>query len=159
MSYAETLNQVRAAAEAAEDKKGENVIAFDVRGQSSLADCFLFVSGTSHIHIRAIEDSIREALKGAGAVLSRTDGQRGHVWRALDYGAFIVHIMDEKTREFYAMERLWERAKPIALKLAPPPAPPVARKKTVKKTKKGAKKPARKAAKRAPIKKGKKKKK
>lgn len=120
MSYAESLSQVRAAAKAADDHKGEDIVAFDVRGQSSIADSFLFISGTSHIHIRALEDAVREELKKEGATLSRTDGQRGHTWRALDYGDFIIHIMDKKTREFYAMERLWEGARPITLNLSVP---------------------------------------
>lgn len=138
MSYAESLAQVRAAAKAAEDRKGEDIVAFDVRGQSSITDSFLFISGTSHIHIRALEDAVREELKKVGAILSRTDGQRGHLWRALDYGNFIIHIMDKKTREFYAMERLWERAKPIALNLSTPEPvrPPVKRGKAKKKASK-----------------------
>jgi ribosome-associated protein len=148
MTYVESLSQLRAAAKAAEDRKGDDIIAFDVRGQSSITDSFLFVSGTSHIHIRAIEDSIREELKKAGAVLSRTDGQRGHVWRALDYGSFIIHIMDKKTRDFYAMERLWERAKPIALNLNTPAPVIVKTKKPAKK--KPVRKPAKKTSRRRP---------
>ena len=144
MSYVETLKQVRIAAQVAEEKKGEDIVAFDMRGQSSLADCYLLINGSSHIHIRAIEDAIRESLKSAGATLTRTDGQRGHLWRALDYGDFFIHLMDKKTREFYAMERLWERAKPIALNHAAAPMeeseqvqekhPPI---KTAHKSKKG----------------------
>lgn len=119
MNHSKTIDRLRVAAKAAEDKKGENIVALDVRGQSSLTDGFLFVSGTSHIHIRAIEDAIREALKGTGALLARTDGQRGHLWRALDYGSFIIHVMDKKTRDFYSMERLWERARPIMITTSP----------------------------------------
>lgn len=145
MSYAESLSQVRTAAKAADERKGEDIVAFDVRGQSSITDAFLFISGTSHIHIRALEDSVREELKKNGATLSRTDGQRGHVWRALDYGNFIIHIMDKKTREFYAMERLWESAKPISLNLSvPEPVQVPVRKKAMKKV---VKKVARKAVK------------
>lgn len=93
--------------------------------------------------MRAIEDSIREALKEAGATLMRTDGQRGHLWRALDYGSVIIHVMDQKTRDFYAMERLWERSKSIEWKPAPkaPAKPPV---KLMKKPVKKAKAPAKK---------------
>ena len=28
-------------------------------------------------------------------------------WYALDYGAVIIHIFTDKTREFYNIERLW----------------------------------------------------
>ena len=113
MSTVDAFKFARIAARAADEKIGEDILAFDVRRESTLADCYLLVTGSGHIHIRAIEDAIRESLREAGADLRRTDGQRGHMWRALDYGSLIVHIMDQKTREFYAMEKLWERGKRI----------------------------------------------
>lgn len=145
-----SLKFARLAAEAAFDKIGEDVVALDVRGMSSVTDIFVFISGTSHIHVRALEDAVREKLSDAGATLKRTDGQRGHTWRALDYGDIIVHIMDKPTREFYAIERLWNMAKPIKLVDAPVPTPkkPVFRKSAPKRKvalkKKVSKKPAKK---------------
>jgi ribosome-associated protein len=118
-----SLKFARAAAEAALDKIGEDIVGLDVRGLSSVTDIFVFVSGTSHIHVRALEDAIREKMSEVGATLKRTDGQRGHTWRALDYGDVIVHIMDKPTREFYAIERLWNLAKPLHLVDLPTPAP------------------------------------
>ncbi len=111
MTKVDAFQFARQAARAADDKIGEDIMVFDVRKESSLADCYLLITGTSHIHIRALEDAVRDALRDSGAQLRRTDGQRGHLWRALDYGSLIVHIMDHKTREFYAMEKLWERGK------------------------------------------------
>lgn len=135
MSQIEVFRYARLAAKAADEKLGENILVFDVRKASTLADCFLLVSGSSHIHIRAIEDSVREVLRDAGASLRRTDGQRGHLWRALDYGNLIIHIMDQKTRDFYAMERLWERGKLIEWADAKPKRKP-AKKKSGSKRKK-----------------------
>ncbi len=106
------------AADAADKKLGRNIAILDVRGQSSVADCFVFVSATSHLHVRSLEDGVREAMREGGATLIRTDGQRGNVWRVLDYGSVMVHLMDEKTREFYSVERLWDQAKNLAPKKA-----------------------------------------
>lgn len=103
------------AAQAAVDKLGMDVLALDVRQQTSVTDCFLFVSGQSGLHCRALEDAIREALGTAGSQLKRTDGHRGMRWRALDYGSLIIHIMDQPTREFYSIERLWNQAKKVPL--------------------------------------------
>ncbi|MCG3204791.1 MAG: Ribosomal silencing factor RsfS [Elusimicrobia bacterium] len=113
MSAPSIFKDIRLAAQVADEKLGENILAMDVRKESSLVDCYLLVTGSTHIHIRAIEDAIREALRLAGAILKRTDGQRGHLWRVLDYGSMIIHIMDQKTRDFYAMEKLWERGRVI----------------------------------------------
>ncbi len=102
------------AAQVADDKLGKDITILDVRGQSSATDCFVFVGATSHLHVRSLEDGIREALKTGGVQLIRTDGQRGHLWRVLDYGTVLIHIMDQKTREFYGVERLWDQAKKVA---------------------------------------------
>jgi len=108
-----TTEQAKIAAQAASDKLGVDIVALDVRPLTTLADVFLFVGATSHVHVRALEDSIRETLSAEGAKLIRTDGQRGHLWRVLDFGGLLVHIMEQKTREFYAVERLWNAAKEV----------------------------------------------
>ena len=108
-----SLKYVRLAAQAASDKIGQDILALDVRGLTAVTDIFLFVGATSHVHVRALEDAVREKLRDGGANLLRTDGRRGQLWRVLDYGSLIVHIMEQKTREFYAVERLWNEAKKV----------------------------------------------
>ena len=124
MNRTEALHLTKLAAKAADERQGQEIVVLDVSRESTLADFFIFITGTSHVHIRALEDAIRESLRDAGGNLARTDGQRGHLWRALDYGPLIIHIMDPKTREFYAMEKLWERGRPITW--APPAKPELA---------------------------------
>ena len=120
MSQMDAFDAARVAARAADDKLGQNILVVDVRRESSLVDCFVLVTGMTHLHIGAIEDAVRESLRLGGARLVRTDGQRGHMWRALDYGNLLVHIMDQKTRDFYAIEKLWERGRPLSWKAEAP---------------------------------------
>jgi ribosome-associated protein len=109
-----TFESAKIAAKAASDKLGLDIIALDVRPLTTLAEIFLFVGATSHVHVRALEDAIREDVGDKTDLsLLRTDGQRGHLWRVLDFGSLLVHIMEQKTREFYAVERLWNAAKHI----------------------------------------------
>ena len=136
MSKADALRLTKLAAVAADEKLGESIVALDVSKESTLSDYFVFITGTSHVHIRALEDGIREALRHSGGSLTRTDGQRGHLWRVLDYGGLIVHIMDAKTREFYSIEKLWERGRPVQWGAKPAPV-------AAKSARKGAKKPAK----------------
>jgi ribosome-associated protein len=119
----EYLKTARLAAKIADDKLGSDITVIDVRGNSAVTDCFVFVGATSHLHVRSLEDSIRQGLKEAGAQLVRTDGMRGHLWRVLDYGNVLVHIMDKKTREFYAVERLWDQGKKVPFETTPAPEP------------------------------------
>ena len=137
-------NQALAAARIASEKLGEKIVIIDVRAVSSLTDCFLFVSGTSHLHIRALEDAIREGLKETGASLKRTDGQRGHLWRVLDYGSLIIHLMDQKTRDFYAIERLWSEGRLMSFNGADVAVPVKAARKKPRKPAPRKKKPTKK---------------
>lgn len=121
MAKMTAIDHARIAAKAADEKQGVDVVAIDVRSLSSVTECFLFVGATSHIHVKALEDAIREKMRLSDADLRRTDGQRGHPWRVLDYGTLIVHIMEQSTREFYSIERLWNQGKQISL-TAPAPA-------------------------------------
>ncbi|MFN0117219.1 MAG: ribosome silencing factor [Elusimicrobiota bacterium] len=121
------LNAVKLAYKTADDKLGEDILVLDVRKQTALTDYFIFITGTSHLHIRALEDALREELKKEDLNLKRTDGKRGHLWRALDYGRLIIHLMDKKTREFYAIERLWDEGEVVKI------SSPVEKKKTNKK--------------------------
>lgn len=147
MSHLDAFEAARHAARAADEKLGQDILVVDVRKESSLVDCFVLVTGMTHLHIGAIEDEVREKLRAAGANLVRTDGQRGHLWRALDYGNFIVHIMDRKTRDFYAIEKLWERGRPLLWKASAPK-----KRSTKPKSKSTTKKPSKpkKASKKSP---------
>ena len=109
----------QAAAVAAEEKKGIDLLALDVRKVSSITDCFLFVGASSHVHVRSLEDAIRSKLQVRGAHLKQVDGKRGNHWRVLDFGNLIIHIMNQNIRDFYSLERLWREGKKIPLKSSP----------------------------------------
>ena len=52
---------------------------------------------------KAIDSGMKE--KGLGR--STVDGADGGVWAVMDYGDFVVHVMNEESREFYRLESLW----------------------------------------------------
>lgn len=101
------------AARAADDKKGEDIRLLHVRPISSVADYMLIVSVTSPNHMRAVEEEVRLALKAGGDQLTHRDGRKSDVWRVLDYGGLLVHIMHPKAREFYALDKLFHNAKAV----------------------------------------------
>ena len=66
--------------------------------------------------MQAISDEINEQLKKQLASKPvRVEGYSGAEWVLMDYGDFIVHIFDQKAREFYDLERLWRDARKVDL--------------------------------------------
>jgi len=98
---------VHAAALAASDKLGQQIIAFDVSDQLAITDAFLLVSASNDRQVRAIVDEIEDKLREVGAKPVRREGERDGRWVLLDYGEIVVHVQHEEERQFYALERLW----------------------------------------------------
>ena len=94
-------------AEAALDRRANNVVVLDLRGLSSVADFFVVCSGNSDTHVEGIANIIREKLDEHSVKLWHREGGRRASWILLDYIDVIVHIFTEDAREFYGLERLW----------------------------------------------------
>lgn len=102
-----SIQTLNAAAVAAEDKLGENLVALDVSEPFALADIFLLVSAKNERQVQAIADHIEEVLHLAGTRLRAKEGKEAGRWILLDFGDLVVHVMHEQEREFYSLERLW----------------------------------------------------
>jgi ribosome-associated protein len=106
----------RLCAEAALDKKAENVVILDMRGISSFTDFFVIVSGTSEPQLKAIAGSIRERVREAtGQRPTAEDGFPVSQWVIVDYGSVIVHVFHAQKRDVYGLEDLWNDAKRIEM--------------------------------------------
>ncbi len=108
------LKGCRLAARLADDKKGENILLFDVRHITGVSNYFVLVGATSGPHVNALENYLLVELRKKGLRPTREEGTKSDSWRVLDYGGFIVHIMRNEARAFYGLERLWEGAKRLA---------------------------------------------
>ena len=90
-----------------EDRKAKDIIVYDVQGVSSLADYYMFCTGTSDVHIRAIASSIEKGLKDKHQLLPKSDeGSPASGWILVDYADILVHIFNPQLREFYNFEEL-----------------------------------------------------
>ena len=97
----------RLAARAALDKNGEDLVILDLRGLSTVADCFVVASARSTTQAETIVEAVRMALKAAGTRPRHQEGSAESGWLLLDYVDVIVHVFVGVTRHFYALERLW----------------------------------------------------
>lgn len=104
-----------AIAQAADDRKGDDIVLLNVADVSYLADYFVLVTGFSHVQVRAIANSIEQAVKDQLQRLPvRIEGQSEGNWVLIDYGDVIAHIFLEKDREFYNLEAFWGHAERLS---------------------------------------------
>jgi ribosome-associated protein len=107
------LQIARSCAQAADNKKGEDILVLDLREISSVADFFVIISGQSEPHLKAIRNEIEDKLKKEGVSAKGIDGFPQSQWVVMDYIDVLVHVFAKDQREFYALERLWGDAKRI----------------------------------------------
>ena len=89
-------------------KKAKDIATVYVREKSSLCDYFVIASRTSSTQVRAMGEYVEEQMEKQFSLSPvREEGMRDGRWSVLDYGDVIVHIMQDETRLFYHLERLW----------------------------------------------------
>lgn len=118
--HALSLTQV--AAQAAADKLGTDIVAFDVSDRLAITDVFLIVTAKNERQVSAIVDAVEEALYKAGAKAARREGDREARWVLVDFGDVILHAQHEDERHLYSLDRLWRDCPQIPLQLDTAPA-------------------------------------
>lgn len=114
--YEEVDDEIKLALQCASEKKAIDITVLDLREITSFTEFFLIANGTNQRQVQAIADEISEQLKKQMKFKAiRIEGYSAAEWVLLDYGDFIVHIFNKKSRDFYELERLWRDAKRVEL--------------------------------------------
>ena len=92
-----------------DDHKAQDVVSIDVRGKTEVADYYVIASGRSMTQTRALIEYVEEEMDKLGVAPIRREGVREGRWAVLDYGDVIVHVFNDETRLFYALENLWSK--------------------------------------------------
>ena len=92
------------------DKQAADIVLLDTREVCSFADYFVICTGESTRQIKAIVDAVTESLKKEGIRPLHEEGTADSGWILLDYGTVIVHVFSSFERDYYQLDKLWEKA-------------------------------------------------
>jgi len=98
------------AARLGEDKKAKDTEILDITKISDVADYIIIASASSKAQLKAVAAHIEDNLAAEGMEPAMREGKYGDQWFLLDYLNVVVHIIDEKAREYYNLEELWAGA-------------------------------------------------
>jgi ribosome-associated protein len=91
-----------------DDIQAIDVVVIDVGQHTTVTDFMIICNGRSSRHVKAIADHVGEQMKAAGLPALSSNGTDGGDWALIDFGDFVVHIMQPDSRAFYNLEGLWQ---------------------------------------------------
>jgi len=103
-----SLHLALTAARVAEENRGRDIVILDMRELTPLFDYFVLATGSSRRQMHAISEEIDRVLEET--LGDHRLGIEGYVegrWVLLDYGDVVIHLFDEQSRDYYALEQLW----------------------------------------------------
>lgn len=102
---------VKTAAGVLIDQRAVDVETLHVAKLTTMADYFIFCTGGSTTHIRALSEAVeREMETQYGVRPHHIEGYSEANWVLMDYGFMVIHIFHGETRQFYSLSRLWSDA-------------------------------------------------
>ncbi len=103
----------REAAAACEEHHGQQIILYDLKQSSLLADYYLICSGASEPHLKALAGHIEKAMLRHQRHPRHVDGSAASRWIVIDYGYLMIHLFLPGLRQYYELEKLWEETSEI----------------------------------------------
>ncbi len=111
-----SLQLALAAARTASENRGYDIVLLDMREITPIFDYFLVVTGSSRRQLHAISEEIDHTLEDElGDQRMGIEGYNESHWILLDYGTVVIHLFDQETREYYALEDFWNAAVRVPL--------------------------------------------
>ncbi|MEL6179244.1 MAG: ribosome silencing factor [Myxococcota bacterium] len=105
-------------AEAALDRKAQDLLVLDVRGLVTYTDYLIVCSGTNDRQVRAIANNVQAEMAEIGYRPLGLEGKSQANWVVIDYGDYVVHIFHVDARETYSLDKLWNDARRLPIPAA-----------------------------------------
>ncbi len=98
-----------------EEKGAGDIVALDVRPLVGYTDFLVICTARNERQADALQDDVRQKLKGEGMLPGRVEGVDEAQWVVLDYLDAVVHVFTAEARERYRLETLWGEAPRLEL--------------------------------------------
>ena len=102
--------QLKVVTDTIEELKGEDIVTLKVLEQSADIEAIVIATGRSTQHVRGIATNLKIEAKRLGMKVVGIEGAESGEWVLVDLAEVVVHVMIEKTRDFYKLEKLWSGA-------------------------------------------------
>lgn len=90
-----------------DDLQAIDLLVIDIREQTTVSDFMLICTARSSRHVRSMASQVMTDMKAFGLSTLNVTGLESPDWALIDFGDFIVNIMQAETRAFYNLEGLW----------------------------------------------------
>ena len=92
-----------------EDLKAQSIYQIDVQDLTPLTDTMVICTARSPQHLKSLSERVTQKIKQHNYSVYALNGSSDSGWLIVDLNGIVVHIMLAETREFYALEKLWDQ--------------------------------------------------
>lgn len=102
-----SIEKIKCAVNALDEKKAGNIRIIEVKEISSFADYFIIADGKNKNQLQALCDNVQDSMQKMGLEIKNKEGNSNGGWILLDYYDIIIHVFSDEAREFYDLEHIW----------------------------------------------------
>ena len=95
--------QIEKIVEAIENKKGEDIKVYDMRGKTPYYDYSIVCTGSSTRNVDAITTEVRDSMD----IVKSVEGLDSCEWVLIDGGDVIVSVFTKDARDYYKLDELY----------------------------------------------------
>jgi ribosome-associated protein len=83
----------------------------DIHEIASFTDYFIIGNGTSDRMLDALANAVMDTARDDFKLHSHKEGHPSAGWLVIDFGDIVVHLFSPDQRDYYQIEKLWDRGK------------------------------------------------